>query len=272
MTKCFAKLIGACALAAVPAVVAQAQLANGLVNKPRVFNGWPTSTLTMSNNNSVSGGTATIDDRNATGGAGVNRHDVLLSGDHGATPMTLSIDTPFSISATLNLTDNSNAPRKEAGIRINAPVTGDALFIINSDAGEIVSFGGGMPFHLFGSNSGGNGYTPGTPIRLSLTYTPGAGGTTGANPASVDLAVTYAGLNGGSTVDTGPLAWSNVEGGPTSFQVGVYTQWGPSDANDFDHLNVTNLNANVVPEPASAGLVALGALGFLARRRGARIG
>ena len=241
--------------ASLPLAAQAANLANGLINEPRVANGWPNSTLLMANDNNVTGGTASIDDRLATGGSGANRHDILLSGDGGATPLTMSIDTPFTISATLNLTDNSNSPRKEAGIRINAPVTGDALFIINSDAGEIVTFGGGMPFHLFGNNGGGNGYTPGTPITMKLTYTPGPGGTTGANPASVDLAVTYAGLNGGTTVDTGPLPWSNLEGGPTNFQAGLYTQWSPADGLDFDHLGITNINATVTPEPASIGIL-----------------
>jgi hypothetical protein len=247
------------------ATAAQAQF-NGIALAPRVFNDHPETTLTMTTSNSIPG-SVTIDDRGATTTGGANRHDALLSTDNGATPYTFSIDTPFTMSATFVLTDGSNSPRKEAGLRINSPVGGDALFIVNSDAGEIVTFGGGSPFHLFGNNAGGNGYVPGTPITMAMTYTPGPGGTTQANPATIDYRVTYAGLNGGATVDTGPLAWSNNEGGPTAFQVGVYGQWGPANQADFINVAYTNIQASSVPEPASLGLLAIGGLTMLRRRR-----
>ena len=128
---------------------------------------------------------ASISDSNYGTGSGTNRDDILASGDGGATALNLDINQGFTISTTLTLSDGTNAPRKEAGIRINAPVTGDALFIVNSDAGEIVAFGGGAPFHLFGSNGGGNGYVPGTPITLSERYDPP--GTSGRDAGAVDL-------------------------------------------------------------------------------------
>jgi hypothetical protein len=245
---------------------AQAQQINGIALMPRVFNDHPETTLTMTTSNTIPG-SVTIDDRGAATTGGANRHDALLSADHGVTPYTFSIDTGFTMSATFVLTDGSNSPRKEAGLRINSPVGGDALFIVNSDAGEIVTFGGGAPFHLFGNNAGGNGYTPGTPITMAMTYTPGPGGTTQANPATIDYRVTYAGLNGGATVDTGPLAWSNNEGGPTNFQVGVYGQWGPANQADFIHVAYTNVTGSIVPEPASLGLIGLAGLTLAGRRR-----
>jgi hypothetical protein len=255
---------GAAALAF--AASAQAQVLNGIALSPRVFNDHPETTLVMTTNNTNPGGTVSIHDAGATTTGGANRHDALLSADGGATPFTFSIDTPFNLSTTLVLTDGANSPRKEAGLRINAPVTGDALFIVNSDAGEIVTFGGGAPFHLFGNNGGGNGYIPGTPITMSMQYRPGPGGTTGANPATIDYAVTYAGLNGGVTVDTGPLAWSNLEGGPTNFTIGMYGQWGPASPADFIDAQYTNITASI-PEPASLSVLGLTAAGLLAKRR-----
>src|SRR5262249_49519959 len=151
-----------------------------------------------------------------------NRHDVLVSADGGATALTLGIDQPFQIQTTLNLTDGSNTPRKEAGLRINAPVTGDVLFIVNSDAGEIVTVGGGGPFHVFGNNAGLNGYTPGTDITIGMKYTPGVPNTTAATPAHIEYFANYAALGG--SISTGSLAWSNLEGGPTNFTIGVYAQ------------------------------------------------
>ncbi len=150
---------------------------NGLFENPRVFNDFSTSLLTITNSNSIPGN-VTIDDRrlvdDGMGGNFANRHDILLSSDNGASANVFAITEPFEISVDVNLSVGNNAPRKEAGIRVNSPVTGDALFLVNSDAGEIVAFGG--PFFSFGSNGTGNGYTPGTEITLGMRYVPGTPG------------------------------------------------------------------------------------------------
>ncbi len=93
--------------------------------------------MTASGNPSAGTGLADIfDEFPASSPTGVNRHDVLLSSDGGASAHVFRIDDSFTFSTLINLSDTLNSPRKEAGIRINAPVTGDALFIINSDAGR----------------------------------------------------------------------------------------------------------------------------------------
>jgi hypothetical protein len=246
------------------ATAAQAQF-NGIKVNPRVFNDYPNSTLTITNSNSIPG-SLTIDDRNMTNatGTGANRHDGLLSADHGSTAFTFNPNQEWMIQANLTLTDLNNSPRKEAGIRINDPVTGDTLLIVNSDAGEIVAFGGGAPFHLFGNNAGGNGYTPGNNILLGMHYRPGTPTTTGATPATMEYFI-----NRGSGVETtGPLAYSNLEGGPLSYNVGVYAQGGSNNnANDFFHAVFTNITASIVPEPSCLALLSLGGLTMLRRRR-----
>jgi hypothetical protein len=238
---------------------------NGIKVNQRVFNDYPNSTLTITNSNTIPG-SLTIDDRNMTNatGNGANRHDGLLSADHGTTAFQFNPNQEWIFSANLVLTDGSNTPRKEAGIRINDPVTGDTLLIVNSDAGEIVSFGGGAAFHLFGNNGGGNGYTPGSNILLGFHYRPGTPTTTGATPASLEYFI-----NRGNGIETtGPLPYSNLEGGPLSYNVGVYAQGGSgNNANDFVHAVFTNINGSLVPEPASLGLIGLAGLTLLARRR-----
>lgn len=113
---------------------------------------------------------------------------MLASSDGGLTAHTFNIDDSFTFTTTLTLSDGFNSPRKEAGIRISSPITGDMLFLVNSDAGEIVTFGG--PFHLFGNNGGGNGYTPGTPILLGITETGGGDGS-GGIPDTIEFFINY---------------------------------------------------------------------------------
>ncbi len=260
MIKSILRTVSVSAIVLAAPAVALAQF-NGLTANPRVFNDYPSSTLTITNSNSIPGN-VTIDDRNMTNasGTGANRHDVLLSKDMGATAYTFPITEPFTISANVNLTAGSVAPRKEAGFRINSPVTGDVLFLVNSDAGEIVAFGGGAPFHLFGNNAMSNGYTPGTTLLMGMTYTPGA-------PGTLEYFIDRPGPGGFAT--SGPQAFSNLEGGPVNFQVGVYAQGGSANnAQDFFTVRFTDITA-AVPEPTSAAALALVG-GAVALRRRAR--
>jgi hypothetical protein len=251
-----------------PLGIAHAQNINGLVNNPYVSFGRPDSTLVMTNSNSINPGSASISDSFTPGVSGVNRHDVLLSSDNGATAHTFGIDDSFTFTTLVNLADLNNSPRKEAGIRINSSTTGDALFIINSDAGEIVAFGGGAPFYLFGNNAGSNGYTPGTTILLGITEQGGGDGV-GGNANTITYFIDRDPFNPGGEASSGPLAWSNLELGPVSYNVGVYGQGAPP-ANAADSFTVTYTNmtfTTIVPEPASLGLSLLGAIVFAQVRR-----
>ena len=262
MLKTIYRTVSLCAFVLVLPLTASAQF-NGLKTDPRVINGSPGSTLTISNSNSIPGN-VTIDDRNLNPSAtDVNRDDVLLSTDNGATAHTFSSTEGFTFSASVKLTDGVDSPRKEAGIRINEPVTGDTLLIVNSDAGEIVSFGGGAPFHLFGNNSSGDGYTPGQTILLGITYRPGSPTNSAATPATIEYFID----RGAGIVSSGAQPYSNLEAGPVTFQVGVYEQAEAANANDFVTAQFTNIQAADLPEPASLGMLALSGLTLLARRR-----
>jgi len=268
MIKSILRFVGACAMTCALGAPAWAQPFNGLVSRPRVFNDYPNSTLTVTNSNSIPG-SASIDDRNMVNATqtGANRHDILLSKDGGATAAILSNNQPFTVSASITLTDGANAPRKEAGLRINssqASGVGDNLFIINSDAGEIVAFGG--PFFNFRDPAGFNepAYVPGQTILMGMTYRPGTPTTTGTTPATLEYFI-----NRGSGIrSSGPLAYSNLEGGPVDFELGFYAQGGSAGANDFFHVSFDNINA-IVPEPTGLSLVALAGVALLKRRRAA---
>ena len=255
---CNATLISLCLVAVSGAY---AQPVNGYFTSPRVFNDNPGSSLTITPAAPIGANPATINIQDQYTGAfgGANRHDVVASSDGGVTAHNFGIDDSFTFTTRLTLTDGFNAPRKEAGIRITSPITGDMLFIVNSDAGEIVTFGG--PFHLFGNNGGGNGYTPGSSILLGIRETGGGDGI-GGIPDTIEFFID----RGAGIVTTGPLAWSNLEGGPLNFQVGVYAQGGANANGDFINANFANTSFTV-PEPGTFALVGMGLSGLLFIRR-----
>lgn len=265
MIKFTSRMFAFCALLVLP-VAAQAQVINGLKANPRVFNDYPGSSLTISNSNTIPG-TVTIDDRNMVNdtGNGANRHDVLLSADNGATAFTFNPNQEWFMQGSVTLTDGSNAPRKETGVRINDPVTGDTLLIVNSD-GEIVAFGGGASFYNFrGPPFNEPNYIPGQTILLGMHYRPGSPTTTGATPATLEYYI-----NRGSGIESsGPLPYSNLEGGPLSYQVGLYAQGGSNNnAADFFHSAWTGVTGGIiVPEPVGIGMAGLAGMTLLARRR-----
>lgn len=250
---CYATIVG------LAAATAQGASINGYYTSPRVFNDNAGSALTITPTApiNVNPATITINDQFTGAFSGANRHDVMASGDGGTTAYIHGIDDSFEFTTRLTLTAGFNSPRKEAGIRMNSPVTGEMLFLVNSDAGEIVTFGG--PFHLFGI--GGTGYTPGNSILLGIRYL-GAGDGSGGVANTIEFFID----NGAGLVTTGPLPWTNVEGGLDNFQVGVYAQGGANAGGDFVNAVFTD-TTYVVPEPGTFALVGMGLFGLLAIRR-----
>jgi hypothetical protein len=252
---CYAALIG------LAAANIHAQPINGYAINPRVVNDNPGSTLTFTPPAiNVNPATITIHDAYTGAFAGANRSDVLASTDLGATAHTFGIDDSFTFTTRVTLTDGFNSPRKEAGIRFNSSI-GDMLFLVNSDAGEIVTFGG--PFHLFGNNAGANGYTPGNSILLGVREI-GAGDGVGGVADTIEFFID----RGSGVETTGALPWTNLEGGLPSFQVAVYAQGGANANGDFVNAVFTDTTfATIVPEPGTFTLFGVGLFGLLALRR-----
>jgi MYXO-CTERM domain-containing protein len=251
---------------------------NGLRLTTRVTDHFSTTTLVTTNGNSVNLGapsTVTINETLFTddgiAGTFANRHDVTLSPDAGASNQLFDIDDAYTVWTTLTLAVGSNAPRKEAGFHITSQVTGTASFIINSDAGEIVAFGGGAPFKSFGNNGGGNGYTPGTPILMGYTMRP-AGDGNGPLKSTIEYFIDRDGPGAAFGLEfSGPLVYNNLEGGPVNYSVSMYTQTSPNLTNLAEFASTTfadiHYSPTAVPEPSTVALGLAALMGLVAIRR-----
>ena len=135
---------------------------NSAVIRSRVYNDYPGATFTGVNNYPS---LISLSEVNVAGPSGfANRDDWRFSSD-GVNDHLFNNNEYWSVSMTLTLTGIPTSPRKEAGFRLDSSIGGDGLFIVNTDAHEIVAFGGPLPFYSFG-----NTYNSGTPITLGITY------------------------------------------------------------------------------------------------------
>src|SRR5580765_4740302 len=192
---------------------------NSALIHSRVFNDYPGATFTGVNNypNLIS-----LSEANVVGASGFANRDDWRFSSNGTTDHLFGHTEYWSVSMTLTLTGAPTSPRKEAGFRLDSSVGGDGLFIVNTDAHEIVAFGCSLSFYSFG-----NTYNSGTPIVLGMTYE-NIGGTNG---------IVYS-ANG---VNSPFLPMSNLEQGVIDGStLGGYFQI-----------------AGIVPEPSSVALIGL---------------
>jgi hypothetical protein len=246
---------------------------NGIKSNLRFFNDFSTTVVAPTNSNSVNPGSASISESgfadDGIGGNFANRHDFTLSADGGANNAAFSINDSFTVSAIVNLSAGSNAPRKEAGLRINSGPTGDALFLVNSDAGEIVAFGGGGPFYSFSAGAPPD-YTPGTSILMGFSMI--GGGAPGV-PNTIQYFIDRTPLDPAGVEYSGQLAFSNLEGGPVAYNVAVYAQAQPNLQNSAEFVNASftdiRYSPTPIPEPTAVASLVMGLIGWGAcfRRR-----
>ena len=196
----------------------------------RVFNGYPSATLTTVNNYPS---LVSFSESNVVGPIppNANRDDWRFSSDGGLTDHLFQNNEYWSISASVTLTGTPITPRKEAGLRLDSNIGGDGLFILDTDAHEIVAFGGALPFYSFG-----NTFNSGDTVLMGMTYE-NVGGVNG---------IVYS-ANG---VNSPFLPMTNTELGVIDGStLGGYFQIAG------------------VPEPSVFALLGLGALALVSRRR-----
>jgi hypothetical protein len=202
---------------------------SGIVHT-RVYNDYPGATLTTVNNYPS---LVSFSESNVVGPSGyANRDDWRFSSDGGLTDHLFQNNEYWSVLASLTLTGTPTSPRKEAGLRLDSSIGGDGMFILDTDAHEIVAFGGPLPFYSFG-----NTFNSGDTVLMGMTYE-NIGGVNG---------IVYS-ANG---VNSPFLPMSNLEQGVINGStLGGYFQI-----------------VGVIPEPSVFALLSLGILPLVFRRR-----
>lgn len=179
-----------------------------------------------------------------------NRHTWRFS-NNGNTSYQFQNNEYFQVSMTLTLSASSISPRKEAGFLFDSTGGGEGQFIVNTDAHEIVAFGGGLPFYAFPST-----FDSGETITLGISY---------FLDSNTGLRSIIYSANG---VDSPILPFTNLEQGIiNNTTLGGYFQIVNDPANAFNSGTASFQDISIVPEPSTFALIGLGLLGLLAIHR-----
>ena len=157
---------------------------------------------------------------------------------------------------TLQLTGNPISPRKEAGFLLSSTTYGDIQFIVNTDAHEVVQFGGG-PSYSFSANNIVS-YNSGDTIKLGIDYYPALDGNNAiqffanGNASPIFEFSSGTGIGDGSTLG-GYFQIENDSSNPAN-----------SGLATFQNISITQ-----IPEPSSFAILGMGfvTLGLFVMRR-----
>src|SRR5437016_2739782 len=106
-----------------------------------------------------------FDQQNVSAPTGFANRDIWhFSNNNGASSYQFQNNDYFHVSMTLTLMGSPTSPRKEAGFVLNT-IGGDGEFIVNTDAHEIVAFGGPLPFFAFPAT-----FNSGSTLTMGMTY------------------------------------------------------------------------------------------------------
>ncbi len=240
------------------------------VVRTRVFNDYPDSVATFSNNYPSS---LWIQDSHSPDAHDnwANLHTWRFSED-GFNPVSFMNGDAFSFSAEMEITMSGQDIAGEAGIQISpwwSPENGDGRINVRPGDGEVACFGGVMPFYSFTSQHGVV-YAGGT-IGLGMTYDPNSNSE--LDPATVVYTVTY----GGNTYNSPPLAFGapnpndppphNTQGWGIhdGAQVGGFLQ--AFNGHEDGTIRATWGSIAYVPEPSALVLLGLAGLALVQRKR-----
>lgn len=237
---------------------AQISSINSAVIVPRVFNDIPGATGNYVNSYP---GSITLGESGVSQATGFANRDVWqLSNNGGVSAYAFQNGNFFDASFDLTVTDNADSPRKEAGFLFSTVNDGDIQFVVNSDAHEVVQFGG-ISFYSFNVNNGIT-YATGQTIHLGLSYFLDGNG---KNALQFSANGVYTPVfEFGPSVGSGALDIGNGSTLGGYFQI-VNDPTNPNNAGSAVFRNI----AIAVPEPFMLALFGLGLLPIarLPRRR-----
>ena len=250
--------IMACLLTAASADAQLVSNINGLQVKPNVVRADPGNNLAID----VTGfpNLATIHEdpfSNNGNPTQFNRHDLLFSANGGTSSRKFQNQEAFDISVDVTLDAGFDTPRKEAGLRVNF-FGFDGQFIVNTDANEIVAFGGTLPFYSFTApvtndppGGGLPGYVTDETINLRMVYTPPV--LDGAMPPAVveKGTIQYFIDRGAGPISSPVIEFTGTESGIiNNSEVGVYVQATGVFPVQPDFVDVTFANFDFDGPPA----------------------
>jgi hypothetical protein len=230
--------------------MAQVSSINSDILHVREFNDDSNSVLTVVNNYPS---LVSFDDRqldgDGMGGEFANRHVWRFSNDGGGTAYAFNNNDFFNVSMSVTL-DGTVSPRKEAGYLFDT-AGGQGQFIVNTDAHEIVAFGGPLPFFAFPAT-----FMAGQTITLGMEYFLDTND-------GMRKVIYHAGA-----LSSPALAFTNLEQGIIDGStLGGYVQGQIAVGNPANFVSAQFANITIIPTPGAAGLVLLGIGAGLRRRR-----
>jgi hypothetical protein len=220
---------------------------NSVTVQPRVFNDIPGATIVTANNYPSQ---ILFYEAGVSAATGFANRDVWrFSNNNGATAYAFGNNDFFQATMTLTLTGTPISPRKEAGFILSS-IGGDGQFIVNTDAHEVVAFGGPFPFYAFPAT-----FDSGETITLGLNYFLNGNG---------KRSLIYT-ANG---VSSPPLEFTNLEQGIIDGStLGGYFQIPNDPSNPFNGGSALFGSISIIPEPSALALLGLGFLSLFARQR-----
>lgn len=232
----------------------------GIIDNPRLFNDFASSSLTFSSMYNPAGSNVAFREENYGSGGFANRHSAWF-GDGMSNKVDFNYNDGFDMQMNMQINEASNVGNVEAGFQ--ADLFGFGLFGVLTATGEIAAFGSVLPFHSFGTGL----YTVGDEVMLRMVHNPGAGEFSGV-PSTMEYMYNNT-TTGSGWVSSGEIDFTTTEGGIPSFFdmfTGVGAQINQPGLDAVVDINFGDITTNV-PTPGSLGLLTLAGIGAARRRR-----